>query len=187
MRDIQAFLANQPINSYWVAQKYVERPLLYHGRKFDIRVWVLVTCKMEIFFYRKPYMRTSSNEYSLQNQNNYVHLTNNCLQKYGENFGKFEEGNTLPMETLQKYFDEFFPEARVSVFNHLFPRMKDLIIDTILSVKKQLNPKKRKNIFELFGYDFLIDEDFRTWLLEVFISYFSLKLGEHKSLSGSSK
>lgn len=28
-------------------------------------------------------------------------------------------------------------------------------------------PSKRKNAFELFGYDFLIDEDLRTWLIEV--------------------
>ncbi len=47
------------------------------------------------------------------------------------------------------------------------PRMKDLIIDSILSVKTQLNPNKRKNVFEIFGYDFLIDEDFRIWLIEV--------------------
>ena len=46
-------------------------------------------------------------------------------------------------------------------------RIKDLIIDTFLSVKNQLNPNKRKHCFELFGYDFLIDEDFRVWLIEV--------------------
>ena len=45
--------------------------------------------------------------------------------------------------------------------------MKDLIIDSINSVKTSLNPNKRKNIFELFGYDFLIDEDFRLWLIEI--------------------
>ena len=28
-------------NSF-VIQKYMEKPLLFHGRKFDIRVWVLV-------------------------------------------------------------------------------------------------------------------------------------------------
>ena len=46
-------------------------------------------------------------------------------------------------------------------------RIKDIIIDTILSVKNQLNTNKRKDVFELFGYDFLIDEDFRIWLIEV--------------------
>jgi hypothetical protein len=30
-----------------------------------------------------------------------------------------------------------------------------------------LNPNKRKNVFEVFGYDFLIDEDFRLWLIEI--------------------
>jgi hypothetical protein len=45
--------------------------------------------------------------------------------------------------------------------------MKDIIIDTILSIKEDLNPGRRKNVFELLGYDFIIDEDFRVWLLEV--------------------
>ena len=30
-----------------------------------------------------------------------------------------------------------------------------------------MNPEKRENLFELFGFDFLIDEDFRTWLIEI--------------------
>ena len=30
-----------------------------------------------------------------------------------------------------------------------------------------MNPKKLENCFELMGFDFLIDEDFRVWLIEV--------------------
>lgn len=45
--------------------------------------------------------------------------------------------------------------------------MRDMVIDTFLAVKHQVNPNKRSNQFELFGYDFLIDEDLRVWLIEV--------------------
>lgn len=169
LEKILTFLGQQPPNSYWVAQKYIEKPLLYFGRKFDIRIWALVTCKNEVFIYKHGYMRTSSDDYSLNNPNNYVHLTNNCLQKHGDNYGKHEDGNTLSLDALQKYFDQAFPNLGLSVEKHFMPRMKDFIIDTFLSVKKSLNPKKRKNCFELFGYDFIIDEDFRTWLLEVLL------------------
>lgn len=47
------------------------------------------------------------------------------------------------------------------------PQCKDIIIDTFLSVKEKMNPNDRKHAFELFGFDFLLDEDFRVWLLEV--------------------
>ena len=30
-----------------------------------------------------------------------------------------------------------------------------------------MNPCKRRNCFEFFGFDFMLDEDFRTWLIEV--------------------
>lgn len=49
----------------------------------------------------------------------------------------------------------------------LNPRIKDIIIDTFLSVKKKMNANNRENCFELFGFDFLLDEDFRIWLIEV--------------------
>ena len=42
-----------------------------------------------------------------------------------------------------------------------------MIIDTFNASKGQLNPNKRKNCFEFLGYDFLIDEDFRLWVIEV--------------------
>jgi len=47
------------------------------------------------------------------------------------------------------------------------PRIKDIIIDTFMSVRTKMNPNKRRNIFELFGFDFLLDEDFRLWLIEI--------------------
>lgn len=49
----------------------------------------------------------------------------------------------------------------------MVPRMKDLVIDSFLSVRRSINANRRQKCFEVFGFDFLIDEDFRTWLIEI--------------------
>ena len=36
----------------FIIQKYLERPLLIENRKFDIRVWVLITHNYDVFFFR---------------------------------------------------------------------------------------------------------------------------------------
>lgn len=71
-------------------------------------------------------------------------------------------GNTIGYEDLQKYLDEQYPDLGVDVYKHFIPRIKDLILDTFLSIKNDLKACKRKSSFEFFGYDFLIDEDFRV-------------------------
>ncbi len=43
--------------------------------------------------------------------------------------------------------------------------MKALIITSIQSVKK--NFKEYKYCFEIFGYDFIIDDNMHVWLIEV--------------------
>lgn len=45
--------------------------------------------------------------------------------------------------------------------------IKSLIVRSSLATRKIIDPMKRKSCFELFGYDFIIDEDFNIWLIEV--------------------
>lgn len=128
-------------------------------------MWCLFT-DSQAFLYNKGYVRTSSEEYDLENPLNFVHLTNNCLQKYGKKYGQYEDGNTISFEDFQKFLTQEF-QGEVQFKEHVFPKIIDLVIDVFLASQPRINPNKRNNCFELLGLDFLIDEDFRTWLLEV--------------------
>lgn len=68
---------------------------------------------------------------------------------------------------MQEILDKEQPDCGVSVTKDLVPVMKSLIIKSFFAVRKTIDPMKRKYCFELFGYDFILDEDFNTWLIEV--------------------
>lgn len=46
-------------------------------------------------------------------------------------------------------------------------KMKYIAAMTLQTVKKKINPNKRKLCFELFGFDFFLDVDYNVWLIEV--------------------
>jgi hypothetical protein len=165
--DLKMFLQKKPSGTFWIVQKYIERPLLYYNRKFDIRMWAVITSKQEFYIYKPGYIRTSSDAYDTESNLNYVHLTNNCLQQYGNKYGAFEDGNTVSFGRFANYLKEKHADKKINFETDLLSRMKDLMIDTYLATKNELNPHKRQNCFEFLGYDFLIDEDFRVWLIEV--------------------
>jgi len=98
-------------------------------------------------------------------QNNYVHLTNNAVQKYSAKYGVFEDGNQLSFQEFQEYLKGNF--ANIDLYSEIVPQIKNHITLSLMSVKKKLNPEERKFCFEIFGYDFIIDNDFNVWLIEV--------------------
>ncbi len=51
--------------------------------------------------------------------------------------------------------------------NDIVPKMKHISFLTLKSVFGNLDPKKLDNSFELFGLDFMIDEEFKVYLIEV--------------------
>ena len=83
-----------------------------------------------------------------------------------DNYSKFEDGNTLSFEAFQEYLDETFPTLQLNVYEHFVKRMKDIVIDVFLAAKDEFNKNGREHASELFGFDFMIDEDFRVWLIE---------------------
>jgi hypothetical protein len=96
--------------SHWIVQKYIERPLLIHSRKWDIRQWVLVSSwnPLTIWMYRKCYLRFCSYPFELGNlQNKYIHLSNNSIQKHSAAFEASEiEGNMWHMDQFAKWLKD---------------------------------------------------------------------------------
>ena len=39
--------------------------------------------------------------------------------------------------------------------------------DTVKAIFKKIDPYRREHCFELFGYDFMLDNKFKPWLIEV--------------------
>jgi len=69
------------------------KPCLYFGRKFDIRVYMLITMSnglIRAYWYQEGYARTSSSKFNLDDlEDCMIHLTNDAIQKNGEGYGRF--------------------------------------------------------------------------------------------------
>ena len=44
--------------------------------------------------------------------------------------------------------------------------MEQLVTDSFKAVKDKIDPSRNQNSFEVFGYDFMIDENFKVLLIE---------------------
>ena len=154
----------------FIIQKYLENPFLVNKRKFDIRCYALVTCYngvLQAYYFTEGYLRTTSKNFTLLATNKFVHLTNDAVQKYSEDYGKFENGNKMSYTDFQRYLDSHYTDHIVNFLEEVVPEIKEIIADTIKAVYFKLDPNRRAHTFELFGYDFLLDSELRPWLLEV--------------------
>ena len=150
-----------------IIQKYIEKPLLYKKRKCDIRIWVLLTQSMKVYVFKEGHLKTCSVEYDLNSKNPYTHITNYSFQKHNNNFQKFEKGNEVPFYDFQKFINETYPEKNYKLNIDLMDKIKEIICITMRSVKDKINKNNRNYQFEIFGYDFMLDEDFNVFLIEI--------------------
>ena len=157
---------NSEINTYQsniiLIQKYIEKPLCYNGRKCDMRLWVLLTWDFNVYLFKEGHFKASSIKYDVNSLDYYVHLTNYSVQKYCENFSKYEKGNEISFNDFEKSYD-----YKLKVKNDLIPKTKEIIIYSIKSCINKINKMERKICFEIFGYDFIFDEKLIPYLLEV--------------------
>lgn len=154
-----------------IVQKYIYNPLLINRRKFDIRTYVLMTSvngNVKVYLYEEGYLRTSCREFSIQDlSNRFVHLTNDAVQKKAQDYGKFEAGNKISYNEFQQYIDKTFPNLNVSFDRDIRTQMNKVSADIFRACHGKLDPKRRLNSMEVFGLDFMIDDEFKPFLIEV--------------------
>lgn len=151
----------------WVVQKYIENPLCVLKKKFDIRQWVLVTCwnPLTVWFYERSYLRFGVEDFSIDNlKNRFIHLTNNSIQKNSEHFENTEiEGSMWHSEEFGEYINE---EAGSDLYEEkIKPQIKKIVLYTLECVQDMV--ENTKCAAELYGYDIMIDQDYRPWLIEI--------------------
>ncbi len=94
-----------------------------------------------------------------------IHLTNDAVQKKSEDYGKYENGNKISFADFQKYLDNSSQDKKLNFYKTVYPKMMRLARDALTATYLVLDGKNREFTFEVFGLDFMIDEEFETWLI----------------------
>ena len=156
--------------NHLIIQKYIEDPCLYLDRKFDIRIWVLFTYlskdyRFEVYVFKEGHLKACSETFNINSDDLFVHLTNYSVQKYNKNFSKIEIGNEISFESFQNELDKR-GDGKNFVKNVL-PKIFRIIAISANASKNKINILNRKNCFEIFGYDFILDKNLEPFLLEI--------------------
>jgi hypothetical protein len=82
----QAVNIRENLGGSTIIQKYKSDLLLFKGRKFDIRTFLLCIClggHCKFYWYSNGYARTSSHLFNTKDLSNMIHLTNDAIQNQG--------------------------------------------------------------------------------------------------------
>ena len=166
----------------YCVQRYLRNPLLINQTKFDLRLYVLLTSidPIRLYLYDEGLVRFASEKYSENDhQNLFSHLTNFALNK---DRGRGEPGDLKwSLGDLKKYFS-----ARGLDWSSVWREIQSLCVKTVLAGHDEMvsacraSQVSRYSCYKLFGFDVIIDQNFKPFLLEVnsFPSMFSHKIGE---------
>ncbi|EUD68263.1 hypothetical protein C922_01282 [Plasmodium inui San Antonio 1] len=150
----------------YIVQEYISNPLLIGGKKFDIRLYVLIVSysPLTIYLYRSGFARFS-HTYFKNEKNNMtditMHLTNVSIQKNAEGYDDNVGGKWFVRE-LFLYMISRYGEDRIMT---LIRDIENCIIQSFLAVHKIII--NDRHCFELYGFDILIDSNLKPWLIEV--------------------
>lgn len=174
-----------------VLQDYVDNPLLIDDKKFDFRMYLLIsgveTMKAYLAFegmarfcteeYKLPTFRKDENEDSKDNLMG--HLTNYSLNKTSskyklrENFMTSNDGNKRLLSSMLNTLKK----AKEVDIEDLKNELKDIATKIVFALQPFLvnsfhnemgiGSDTNQNCFHIFGIDILLDQKHKPWLLEI--------------------
>ncbi|XP_070138823.1 tubulin glycylase 3B [Drosophila bipectinata] len=167
--DILQWTSNNQ-NKKYIVQKYIERPLLVYRTKFDIRQYMLLTItetKVSIWMYRDCYLRFSSQEFTMDDLRESIHLTNNSVQKRYKN--KLNRDTRLPKHNMWS-LDQFKSHlhhvgAPDGTWTKIYNGFKQNLVAVVMASIDET--ELVQNAFELYGCDFMVDEHYNPILIEI--------------------
>ncbi|KAJ8383942.1 hypothetical protein AAFF_G00213110 [Aldrovandia affinis] len=164
-----------------LVQKYIHKPYLISGNKFDLRIYVYVSSydPLRIYIFSDGLVRFASCKYSSSMKslsNKFMHLTNYSVNKKNSEYQsnsdeKACQGHKWALKALWHYLG-----ARGVNTVLIWERIKDIVIKTIIAADPYVNSLVKMHVrsayscHELFGFDVMLDENLKPWLLEVNIS-----------------
>lgn len=165
-----------PKQRQMIVQSYISRPYLINQTKFDLRLYVYVTSfnPLRAYLHRNGLVRFASQRYSsavADMHNRYIHLTNYSINKHTKHTQPGFENHKWKLESLWAYL----LKRGVNV-DGLWLLLRDIVFKTLASVTNSIailvdqNCRRRGCVHELFGFDVLLDENLKPWLLEVNVS-----------------
>ncbi|KAI8914430.1 tubulin-tyrosine ligase family-domain-containing protein [Gorgonomyces haynaldii] len=154
-----------------IVQRYVPNPWLISGYKFDLRCYVLVRSftQLTVYFYEEGLARFATSRFDMSSlDNKFSHLTNTSINKFSPflNSDKDEVGPGCKWTIAQL---RSYCEAKNVDFQKLWQRIKNIVILTLLPLAQEVK-EHSSSCFELYGFDVLVDENLKPWLLEVNMS-----------------
>lgn len=150
----------------YIISRYIERPLLVGGKKFDLRLYILVTSyrPLRVYKFKQGFARFTNVKYSNdrdQMNNVEIHLTNVAIQKHMEGYNS-KHGNKWNLENINTYIEGIYGQEKAL---ECWRQIDDIVIHSLLAV--QQNIINDKHCFECYGYDVIIDSNLKPWLIEV--------------------
>jgi tubulin polyglutamylase TTLL5 len=160
-----------PREGGWVVQEYLDRPHLIDGRKYVLRVWVLVAsldpliCHLHTNgVFKMTSTLFTSDPTSVDDLT--IHLTNPSVQAAHPD---------VPLGSLNSDLHAYRRRLTEEGIDELalFGRIRDVVAQAVIACRDSALRQSRRvstrleGCFELLGPDILIDEDLEPWVLEL--------------------